>query len=524
MSFSRSGWALKMNNVKVAASEAAPQDRPRGAADHRHHRLQERLEVLRRPAVPRLALGGPHDLERPHLLEERIDAPRLQGRVTESRVPMSDYDVQGFYDGLVKHGLIVPVRCKGCSVAARSSRTSSSASTGSSPSSRRTTARRSTRSRRSSTGRSSSAPTTSTRSRSSRGRSSASSASEKQAQELSKHVHAGEPWGDTQAMTDVCLNPAACYPVYPVITGVAAPKGRLVTMTNWVYRHEPSPEPTRMQSFRVREFVRAGDPDDVIAWRNTWLERGLALLTSLGLPATPRWRRIRSSDAGGRCSPRARSSRSSNSRWSSPSSRPTDRRRCARSTTTRTTSSRVFGIRTQSGAYAHTACLGFGLERVVMALFKTHGFDPSDWPDAVRAGCGREPDRRSSEPRRRPPTRATLCTRADRAWVEKNCYVDIWIEVIHALGLEPTAMLPFVLALDFEGDQWTFFKPPHDELRDLYGIDVQELNVWSPLAEHCQVQLAEGKLDQHGGGRVLPPRHRGDRLPAPAHEDDDRRL
>jgi hypothetical protein len=82
----------------------------------------------------------------------------------------------------------------------------------------------------------------------------------------------------------------------------------------------------------------------------------------------------------------------------------------------------------------------------------------------------------------------------DRAWVEKNCYVDIWIELIHALGLEPTAMLPFVLALDFEGDQWTFFKPPHDELRDLYGLDAQELNVWRPLAEHCQVQLAEGKL------------------------------
>jgi hypothetical protein len=82
----------------------------------------------------------------------------------------------------------------------------------------------------------------------------------------------------------------------------------------------------------------------------------------------------------------------------------------------------------------------------------------------------------------------------NRAWVEKNCYVDIWIEVIHALGLEPTAILPFVLALDFEGDQWTFFKPPHNELFDLYGIDVQELNVWRPLAEHCQVQLAEGKL------------------------------
>jgi Domain of unknown function (DUF1839) len=80
------------------------------------------------------------------------------------------------------------------------------------------------------------------------------------------------------------------------------------------------------------------------------------------------------------------------------------------------------------------------------------------------------------------------------AWVEKNCYVDIWIEIVHTLGLEPTAMLPFTACIDFEGDQWTFFKPSHDELRDLYGIDVQEMNVWRPLIEHAQEHLAAGKL------------------------------
>jgi hypothetical protein len=79
-------------------------------------------------------------------------------------------------------------------------------------------------------------------------------------------------------------------------------------------------------------------------------------------------------------------------------------------------------------------------------------------------------------------------------WVEKNCYIDIWIEVIHALGMEPRAILPFVAAIDFEGDQWTFFKPPHSELWDLYGIDVQELNVWRPLLEHAMEHLGAGKL------------------------------
>jgi hypothetical protein len=82
----------------------------------------------------------------------------------------------------------------------------------------------------------------------------------------------------------------------------------------------------------------------------------------------------------------------------------------------------------------------------------------------------------------------------DRVWVEKNCYVDIWIELVHALGCEPLAMLPFVNAIDFLGDQWTFFKPKHDELRSLYGIDVQELNCWRSLIEHAEEHLGAGRL------------------------------
>lgn len=78
-------------------------------------------------------------------------------------------------------------------------------------------------------------------------------------------------------------------------------------------------------------------------------------------------------------------------------------------------------------------------------------------------------------------------------WPEKNCYADLWIELLHALKLAPEAMLPFVLAVDFEGDQWTFFKPSHDELRALYGIEVSELTVWLPLLQHAREHTAAGK-------------------------------
>ena len=82
----------------------------------------------------------------------------------------------------------------------------------------------------------------------------------------------------------------------------------------------------------------------------------------------------------------------------------------------------------------------------------------------------------------------------DAIWLEKNCYGDLWIELLHALGLEPRAMLPFTLAVDFEDDQWTFFKPPLEELRELYGIDVQEMSVWRPLIDHAVEQLGAGKI------------------------------
>jgi len=79
-------------------------------------------------------------------------------------------------------------------------------------------------------------------------------------------------------------------------------------------------------------------------------------------------------------------------------------------------------------------------------------------------------------------------------WPEKNCYVDLWIELLHALDLDPHAMLAFTPAIDFEGDQFTFYKPPHAELRRLYGVDVQELTVWRPLHLHALEHLAAGRL------------------------------
>jgi hypothetical protein len=81
----------------------------------------------------------------------------------------------------------------------------------------------------------------------------------------------------------------------------------------------------------------------------------------------------------------------------------------------------------------------------------------------------------------------------DRAWLESNCSVDLWIELLHASGVEPLAGLPFTLTVDLEGDQWTFFKFPAADLYALYGVEVIELQVWRPLIAHLEEQLALGR-------------------------------
>jgi Domain of unknown function (DUF1839) len=81
----------------------------------------------------------------------------------------------------------------------------------------------------------------------------------------------------------------------------------------------------------------------------------------------------------------------------------------------------------------------------------------------------------------------------DRVYLETNCYTDILIELLHARGDEPLAALGFTVRCDFEGDQWTFFKPPPEDLELLFGIDVHEMQPYRPLPDQAAEQLAAGR-------------------------------
>jgi hypothetical protein len=82
----------------------------------------------------------------------------------------------------------------------------------------------------------------------------------------------------------------------------------------------------------------------------------------------------------------------------------------------------------------------------------------------------------------------------ERIWRESNCYVDLWIGLLHHLELDPVAMLACCAAPHFEGDQWTFHKPSASELGLLYGVRVEELTIWRPLRAHVERQLALGRI------------------------------
>ncbi|MEO9525875.1 DUF1839 family protein [Roseibium sp.] len=82
----------------------------------------------------------------------------------------------------------------------------------------------------------------------------------------------------------------------------------------------------------------------------------------------------------------------------------------------------------------------------------------------------------------------------DRDWPETNCYLDVWIEVLPSLGLPPEACLAYSLTQDFEGDQFTFFKVPLEDLEALYGLKVTELAIYDRVEFHVQQQIERGRL------------------------------
>lgn len=209
--------------------------------------------------------------------------------------------------------------------------------------------------------------------------------SEEDAGELDALADQHGDWSRYQQMTDIVLTPAACYPVYPAVArmGRLAVGGVTVDAGGaYVFRHEPSRDPARLQMFHQRELVRLAEPDVVHAWRDDWCERGRALLGSLGLNAEVAVASDPFFGRGGRMFAASQREQELKLELQVPitGDEPTA---VASFNYHQAHFAEVFGIRT-SDQPAHTACVGFGEERIVLAMLSEHGLEPANWRSEVR--------------------------------------------------------------------------------------------------------------------------------------------
>lgn len=198
----------------------------------------------------------------------------------------------------------------------------------------------------------------------------------------------GAAWTGALPPTAVVLTPAACYPVYEHARGTLPEGGRLVDVMSYCFRHEPSDDPARMQSFRMREWVRLGSPDDVRAFRDRWLERAQALLGALGLEVHADTANDPFFGRAGRLKAAAQREQALKFELLAAVADPDHPTAVASCNYHQQHFGQKFGIQTADGAAAHTACVGFGLERLVLALVRRHGTHAAAWPGPVREALG----------------------------------------------------------------------------------------------------------------------------------------
>jgi seryl-tRNA synthetase len=195
-----------------------------------------------------------------------------------------------------------------------------------------------------------------------------------------------EDWVDGLAATDLVLTPAACYQVYPLIAarGDVQSSGVIVDVESYCFRREASSELGRMQAFRMREYVSIGSPETARDFRDGWKARAREMATQLGLPFTlapasdPFFGRV------GKMMAVTQVEQALKFELLVPVNSEAAPTACMSFNYHQDHFGTTWGLRTDDGAVAHTACAAFGLDRLTIALFATHGLDIDAWPRAVR--------------------------------------------------------------------------------------------------------------------------------------------
>lgn len=187
--------------------------------------------------------------------------------------------------------------------------------------------------------------------------------------------------------TDLMMVPSACYPIYPMVAarGPLPDGGALFNIHSWCFRREPSTDASRLQSFRMHEYVRLGTASDVLGFRETWIREAGKLFDSLYLP----FRLDAASDAffgrGGRLMANDQRERNLKVELLVPITSDTELTACGSFNYAEDHFTEAWQIAMHDGSKAFSGCIGIGMERTVLALFRHHGLDPQRWPASARA-------------------------------------------------------------------------------------------------------------------------------------------
>jgi seryl-tRNA synthetase len=196
----------------------------------------------------------------------------------------------------------------------------------------------------------------------------------------------GQEWVDALAATDLVLTPAACYQVYPIIAarGDVPVSGAIVDVESYCFRRETSSELGRMQTFRMREYVCIGAPETALEFRETWKARAEHLATQLALPFTLAPASDPFFGRAGKLMAVNQVEQALKFELLIPVNSEEAPTACMSFNYHQDHFGTTWGLRTDDGAVAHTACAAFGLDRLTIALFATHGLDLEAWPRSVR--------------------------------------------------------------------------------------------------------------------------------------------
>ena len=196
----------------------------------------------------------------------------------------------------------------------------------------------------------------------------------------------GGTYTDALNVADLVLTPASCYPVYPIAAerGPLPAEGLLFDVGCDCFRREPSRDLDRLQSFRMREYVLIGSADQIAAFREGWMQTARSIADQLGLPYVVEIANDPFFGRGGQLMAVSQRQQSLKFELLVPvisTDKPTA---CMSFNYHQDHFGTTWGIDQADGAPAHTGCVAFGMDRLAVALFATHGARSADWPAGVR--------------------------------------------------------------------------------------------------------------------------------------------